>query len=62
MATEPDPNEALAGLMAIAESVVPFIEFAEGQKATLVERGWTPTSADVIARELLVGIIRKLLA
>lgn len=56
-ANEPNPVIYQA-LVAYAESMEPFIEFAEGQKAMMIERGWSAETADVYARELLVNCMR----
>jgi hypothetical protein len=52
------PNEMLAALMLMAEQMLPMIEFCEGQKAVLVERGWSPSNAEDYARQLLIEITK----
>lgn len=54
--TEPDFS---AALMAAAEEIKPWYEFAEGQKAELIRRGWSAASAETAATEILVCLIRK---
>jgi len=48
--------------MALNERMLPVIEWAEGQKKLLVERGWSEESAERYAAEMLVGATRSVWA
>jgi hypothetical protein len=43
-----------ASLMVLADSILPLIEWAEGQKALLVERGWSEDTAEAFGGTLLL--------
>lgn len=47
-----------AALAALAEQNEPLIEFAEGQKSKLIERGWSPGAAEQYALVVLCGLTR----
>lgn len=40
------PDELRAALLEFAEGLTPLIEFAEGQRAALLDRGWSVEAAD----------------
>lgn len=47
-------------LMTVNDQLTPFIEAAEGQRAALVQRGWSASAAEGIAAEMLRGLIHGL--
>lgn len=51
-------DDALHGLMDAMGELQPLYEVAEGQRAELERRGWSPTTAEQVALELLLGMIR----
>ena len=51
-------RELVATLMQVTESMLPLIEWAEGQRAMMVERGWSATTAEAYARAMLLGAAR----
>lgn len=51
------PDPAL-GFMEMFEALAPMFASAKGMKATLEADGWSPTVAEDVAREFMVGCIR----
>jgi hypothetical protein len=52
-----DPNEVVEALMHVKEILDPVIEFAEGMRAQLLERGWSPEVANDVSGEILKRMI-----
>jgi hypothetical protein len=54
-----DTTPTLAeGLMETLEILKPVFEAAEGIKADMESRGWSPTAAEAVATEWLTGAMR----
>lgn len=56
----PDDADAarFTALAMFAEQNDPWIEFAEGQKMKMIERGWSPAAAEQYALVVLCGLTR----
>lgn len=53
-----DPGSALTSMLCMLEAFAPIMEMAKGMKAQMEADGWSPTAAEDVARELLVGAVR----
>lgn len=51
--------DTATAMLTIIDMMGPIIEAAEGQKAALEQRGWSPTAAEAYALELLLGVTRS---
>lgn len=60
--TTPDKasDELRVGLLAMTESLAPLYEAAEGQRAELERRGWSPSAAETVALRILDGMLTAL--
>jgi hypothetical protein len=45
-------------LLEASENLTPFIDHADGMRADLERRGWSPTAAEAVALEVLLGFVR----
>lgn len=45
-------------MLGLADQWQPFYEAAEGQKAELERRGWSPSAAEAVAEEMLRGFVK----
>jgi hypothetical protein len=48
-------------LIRIGETMLPVVEFCEGERAKLIKRGWSEDAAAQYAVTLLVGLTEKAL-
>lgn len=53
-----NPDESAAAFMEMAEGMMPSVEWAEGQKTMMQNRGWSPSAAETYALELLLQVVR----
>lgn len=56
---ERPPPELAAALMSAGAMLTPIIEFAEGQRRMLEERGWSRTAAEQYALTVLLALTEK---
>lgn len=55
------PHQMRLALIAILPELAPLYEFAEGQRAELERRGWSPTAAESAASVILTALLSKAL-
>lgn len=53
-----DPGSALTGMLGMLEAFAPIMEMAKGLKTQMEAEGWSPSAAEDVARELMVGAMR----
>lgn len=58
--TDPEKarTELANGLMEMVENLRPMLDAAEGVKADMERRGWSPTASETAALEVYLGVIR----
>jgi hypothetical protein len=54
---ELDPNEVVMALMQVNAMLEPIIEFAEGMRAQLIQKGWSAEVADNVSGDVLKRLI-----
>ena len=51
-------HDLAIGLLAATEQIGPLLDAAEGHKAEMERRGWSPTAAETAALEMYLGLLR----
>lgn len=51
-------HDLMNALLEMGQNLEPIIEVAEGQRKKMEERGWSPTAAESVALEMLLGMVR----
>lgn len=59
MPDEEETPNMFSAMMQFNEALAPLFDMAKGMKAQMEADGWSPTAAEDVSRELLVGMIRK---
>jgi hypothetical protein len=52
-------HELGTAMLAITEQMSPILDAADGMRADLERRGWSPTAAETVALQWLVGAVAQ---
>ena len=52
-------NEMAVALLEVSESITPILDSADGMKAEMERRGWSPTAAEQVALTWLLGMVNN---
>lgn len=55
-------QDALNGLMGLVEGTAPIFDAADGMRADLEKRGWSPAAAEQIAMSWVIGALGAVFA
>jgi len=56
--TDQQRHDLLNGLLEMAENLTPFLDVAEGHRAEMERRGWSPTASETAALEIYLSMLR----